>query len=274
MTDAVALVNQALGQINSRAGTVTSISPPAPPNNLAAQTAAALYQQQVNSIFRAANWNCARRQGDLTLLKARIGAPENPSGTLPQPPYPWLFEYAYPNDCLKVRFVMPLPGMPTAGQAPLMTNGGVNYGMGADTRMPFVPAIDTDANGNQIRVILTNACKAQAIYTGRIDNVDLWDDQLKNAVVGALAAWFCIPVTGSDKMMAARTQMAVGLLNAARISDGNEGITSVDHVPDWMNIRNAGEFFWGFNGSGSPSAFNAGMTGGWDAWGGPDGVAY
>jgi hypothetical protein len=28
-----------------------------------------------------------------------------------------------------------------------------------------------------------------------------------------------------------------GIVDTARVADGNEGVTSTDHVPDWMAVR-------------------------------------
>jgi pimeloyl-ACP methyl ester carboxylesterase len=187
--------------------------------------------------------------------------------THPVPPVPWLYEYAWPSDCLAMRFVMPQP-VPPATAVPLMTNTGIMNWPRVTTSLPFVPAIDLDANGNQIKVILTNACRAQGVYTARIPNVDLWDASLQNAVIGALAAWMCLPVTGDKALMQMRVQLAVGLIQAARISDGNEGITSTDHEPDFMRARNAGLAFGNTLLAGGP------FIAGWDSWGGPDGMSY
>lgn len=261
----VDLCNIALGQIAARTQ-ITGLNPPSPPNNIAAQAAASLYQLQADAVFRSAHWNSARKQATFTLLRAAVGTPENPAGALPAPPIPWRYEYAYPDDCLKVRFVIPQPQLP-ATSTPLMTNVGVNYQPMVRTGLPFVPAIDTDANGNQIKVILTNACRAQGVYTARIANVDLWDSMLQNAVIGALGAWLCSPVSGSDERKKLAIAMASGLIQQARISDGNEGITSTDHIPDWMQVRNTGSN-WGFNLEGG------GYLGGWDSWTGADGVSY
>ena len=266
MTSPVDLCNLALDQISARTS-ITGISPPSPPNNLAAQVASRTYQLQTDAVFRAAHWNSARSQAQLSLLKAAIGTPENPSGALPTPPIPWRYEYAYPSDCLKVRFVIPTPELP-ASTTPLMTNVGINFQPAVKTSIPFVPGIDTDAQGNQIKVILTNARVAQGVYTARIANPDLWDPSLQNAVIGALGAWFCSPVNGSDERKKMAIAMAVGLISQARIDDGNEGITSTDHIPDWMRARESGSGFWGIG------LADGGFMGGWDSWTGSDGISY
>ena len=266
MTSPTDLCNLALDQIAARTS-ITGLNPPSPPNNVAAQAAARLYQLQADAVFRAAHWNSARKQATLTLLKAERGTRENPSGLLPTPPVPWRFEYAYPDDCLKVRFVIPRHHSPETS-TPLMTGSGTHHHHHVQTGLPFVPAIDTDANGNQIKVILTNAPRADAVYTARIANVDLWDPMLQNAVIGALGAWLCSPVSGSDERKKMAIAMASGLIQQARISDGNEGITSVDHTPDWMAVRSSGSGFWGFH------LENGGFMGGFDGWTGSDGVSY
>ena len=273
MTSAVDLCNSALDQISARTR-ITGINPASPPNNTAAQVASRTYQQQVDAVFRAAHWNSARRQTVLTLLKAQIGTPENPSGALPTPPLGFLYEYAFPNDCLQFRFIIPTPNLPVAGSAPIMTNVGVTTQPLISTAMPFVVAIDTDADNNQIKVVLSNACRAQGVYTGRIDNPDLWDSGLQNAVIGALASWFALPITGDKSLMTMRVQLAVGLINAARIQDGNEGVTSMDHVPDFMLIRDTGSGCGGFGLNGVGGTYNASCIGGWSSWGSPDGNAY
>jgi hypothetical protein len=221
---------------------------------------------QADAVFRSAHWNSARKQATLTLLKAAHGTPENPSGALPTPPIPWRYEYGYPDDCLKVRFVIPRHHA-SETSTPLMTNASGNHHHNVRTSLPFVPAIDTDTNGNQIKVILTNAPRAEAVYTARITNVDLWDPMLQNAVIGALGAWLCSPVSGSDEKKKLAIAMASGLITQARISDGNEGITSTDHTPDWMEVRNTGSN-WGW------SDRDGGYLAGWDSWTGADGVSY
>lgn len=266
MADPVSLCNLALGQIVARTQ-ITGLNPPSPPNNVAATTMAALYQLQADAVFRAAHWNCARKQGSLTLLRAAVGTPENPSGALPAPPIPWLYEYGYPDDCLKVRFVIPMPSLQGLGVAPIMTSVGVNFMPSVTTALPFVLAVDTNDVGDQIRVLLTNAPRAQAVYTARISNVDLWDPSLQNAVIGALAAWAAAPVSGSMERQKLSIAIATNLIHAARISDGNEGITSADYIPDWVQVRNIGSGF----GWQTPSG---GYIASWDAWGAPDGVSY
>jgi hypothetical protein len=268
VTSPVDLCNMALGQIGARTD-ITGINPASPPNNKGAVTAALLYQTQADAVFRAAHWNSGRLQNPLTLLRAATGTPENPAGTtLPLPPTPWLYEYAWPPDCLLMRFVVPKPVPAAATLVPLMTNLGVINQPLVNTSMPFVPAIDTDANGNQVKVILTNARNPDGVYTARIANVDLWDPSLQNAVVGTLAAWFVMPVTSDKTLLQMRVGLAVGLINAARLSDGNEGITTSDVPVDWMDVRNTGAGWGDGFSTGQPYVM------GWQSIAMPNGVSY
>lgn len=269
MTSPTDLCNLALDQISARTS-ITGINPASPPNNKAAEVASRTYQPQADAVFRAAHWNSARLQAPLTLLRAARGTPENPDGTkLPLPPIPWTYEYAYPSDCLAVRFVIPKHHPNSAvSNVPLMMNLSTHHKHLVNTAVPFVPAIDTDSNGNQIKVILTNAPNADCVYTGRIANPDLWDASLQNAVVGTLAAWFVLPITGDKTLLQVRVQLAVGFVNAGRMSDGNEGITSSDVPVDWFQVRNAGAGFGDGFSSGQP------FIAGWQTIGMPDGVSY
>lgn len=274
MVSPVEIVNQALDAMAAQA-TVQGINPPIPGNSLAAQVASRNYQTQVNAIFRAAHWACLRQERPLTLIKARYGTPENPAGALPQPPQPWAYEYAYPSDCLKMRFIQPGIPLPAAGSAPPMTNVGLGYCYNVPSGLPFGPAIDIDANGNKYKCILTNVCNAVGIYTAQVDNPDLWDSMLVMCVINALAAFFVNPLSRNRALMQERTQIAVASIQAARVADGNEGTTSSDYIPDWMQVRDAGggSFLLGPGSSGNGTGY--GITfGGWDNWGGPDGSFY
>jgi hypothetical protein len=270
MTSQVDICNMALGQIVQNTA-ITGIDPPSPPG-VASRSCAQLYQTQVDATFRAAHWNCARFQAAGTLLAARRGTPQNPSGALPEPPQPWLYMYAYPADCLLVRFVFPLCNTPSVA-APVMTNVGINYLPIIRTSLPFVPASALDADSNRIKVILTNCPQAQLVYTGRLADPDLWDPALINAAVGVMAAWLVNPVARNAGLLKERVAVATSLIEAGRISDGNEGITSTDIIPDWMAVRNTGSG-WGDafgNGWGVPGG---GFMGGWDAIAMPNGLSF
>jgi hypothetical protein len=216
---------------------VSSFDPP--DGSLEADVANLLYNTQFEATARAAHWNCLRYQAPLTLVKAAIGTPENINGTLPAPPIPWLYEYSLPDDCLACRFVIPTPTQPAV--SPPLTTGNIatTTWCGVPTSMPFVPAVDynTQTPPAQVRVLLTNAPNAQLVYTARVDNPDLWDAGFLNALVAVLAAWFTNPLNMSPQLLQQRVSVAQALISAARIADGNEGISSTDSIPDWIQAR-------------------------------------
>lgn len=258
--DVVTLVNMALDEIRARAS-VTSINPS--DGSKAGDVASRHYQPRMDALARAVHWNCLRYQASLSLISAAGGTPENPNSTPPFPPQPWLYEYAWPSSpaCLKARFILP-PINTAVGGIPFMTNLGISQpAFTLKGAVPFVVSTDLDQNGNQIRVILTNTSQSQLIYTSRVLDPTLWDSNLIDAAVMYLAAWICEPITGSDKLTSEKVQLASALIQAARISDGNEGPQSVDNTPDFIRVR-AGQPPW------APIYFV-----GWDQVSFPGGIA-
>ena len=265
MPSQVDLCNMALDQIGANV-TIQSISPPMPAG-VAAEVCARNWLLRVDQVMRGAHWNCLRAQKDLTLLKAAVGTEANPSGDLPVPPIPYLYEYEYPADCLLMRFLIPQISQPGTS-VPVMSNVGGLQMLNPVTSLPFVPASDVDDDGNNIRVILTNAPMAQGVYTKRLDDPNLWDQGLQSAVTAVLAAWFCGPLAESQGLLAGLLAEAKRQLDMGRMQNGNESITSVDHYPDWMQAR-GGYGYSDYNGGLGTQTFVAS----WQAVGLP-GLSY
>ena len=230
----VSIVNRALLSIGARAQ-VSSISPS--DGSTEADAAATLFAPTFESLARSANWNCLRQQALLTLLYAASGTPENPLGTtLATPPQPWLYAYALPSDCLKVRFIAPTLTTATSSSgttfnnaAPIvMPNGG---------SVPFVVAYSTDSSGNPIQVILTNQETAQIVYTVNQSNPIIWDSLFQEAMVSSLAAFFVPALSLNLPLMQNAIKRAESTIAQARAVDGNEGVTTMDHTPDWIRVR-------------------------------------
>ena len=250
----VDIVNAALDELKARA-TITSINPS--DGSVAANAAARQYPIRIPALMRAAHWNCLKYQGTLSLLKAAVGTPENPNGaSLPLPPTPWLYEYAWPTNplCLKARSIVPVLSQANVA-IPMTTAGGIiaaPYIRGGV--IPFQVSTDLDASGNQIRVILTNMSQAQLVYTSQVADPTLWDSSFTEAAVAVMASFLCGPVNGNTELAGMLAQKAKELILMARIADGNEGPQTSDHVPDWISIRYGGSGL----GAVSPVA-------GWDA---------
>lgn len=266
MTSIVDVANQALDAIRSRA-TVSTINPS--DGTLAGNVISRHFWPRIDSLARAALWNSHRYQLPLTLIRARQGTDENPDGTLyGNPPWPWLYEYALPTGFLssvitvplnpttgstqtitiptaplflRARFIVPKISNTGGATTPLMTGGGfanaVPLPVGATPPIPFLISSESDANGNQTKVLLTNAQQAELVYTARVSNPDLWDPNFMEAAVMTLAAWIEQPIAGNNQLTAMLAQQAQSLVMIARVSDGDEGTSIIDNTPDWISAR-------------------------------------
>lgn len=213
------------------------------PDDAAAVAVNTLWVPTYEQLARAAWWNTFRAQGVLSLLKAQVGTPENPQGnTLPEPPVPWLYEYALPSNCLHARYIVPtLP--PGIVGAPALTTGQINAPLftgGNRYQIPFQVAYDTDAMGNPLTVILTNQCQAQLVYTINNPNPSIWDSQFQAAFVATLAAFLVPALTLHMPLAAIQAQLAERMIAEARAADANEGTVSQNRVADWIAARSGG----------------------------------
>lgn len=206
-------------------------------------------------VLGMAFWNFARKTATLSLIKSAPGTPSNPGATgsvwtTDWPAPPWLYEYAYPSDCIQVRFICP------------QMNTGVDgipiFGPGVVTSLPtfigtavrFAPA--TDEVGTppaQANVILTNQYQAIGVYTTRITNTNLFSAQFIDALAAAIAGRICMALTGDKGLMEGMYELANAFVIQARATDGNEGLTIQDTMADWITARggfgqpDAGSFF-------------------------------
>ncbi len=260
MTSVLDIANRALSAVGARSGAAGSVSA------LQSLNAASNEAFQVNLLFnptrddllRGAPWNFCQKSALLSLLKSAPGTPENT--TTPTqwsnayPPPPWLYEYAYPSDCLRLNQIKSTLGYSGgAGGYGYPVLAGAPSGVGAMRK--FKIASDTDSNGNPITVVLANLEDALAIYTAQITDPSLWDANFQQAMVTSLAARLALPLSGSAALKQELLQEAQLYVQNARVSDGNEGTTNTDHVPDWIAARGyAGDWI-------TPG----GYTSGWDA---------
>jgi hypothetical protein len=259
--DDVTICNIGLDNIGARFS-ITSLAPPLPAPN--AIVVARQYQMRIDSLHRAAHWNFARKTVAGQVLKAAQGTPENPNGTtLPIPPFPWQYEYAYPPDCLLARYLLcnpPQSGASNPFPAGVQTTPVWPWG---NPGYKFVVANDTDANGNQIKCILTDLEFAQIVYTCRVTDVDLWDSLFQTAASSYIGSWLVNPLARNAQVLKEQIDITTGVVQAARVSDGNEGITSTDRTPDWLAVRGLTSYgmwdnaltYYGWQSLGFPSGF-------------------
>lgn len=237
MTDQIAICNMALSAAGTRS-TIASLSE----ESAESKACSLWYQSILEMVLRGAHWNFARKQGALALI-----ADATKGQSVPQP---WVYEYAMPQDCLQMRYIMPtIQVVPTGQVSPSVAMPDF---VGPPVR--FVLSSDVDSQQNPINVLLTNMNNATGIWTARINVTANWDSQFVMVMVKALAAHLAIPLTGDKAMAKLKIEEANAILLEARIRNGDEGLTVHDHVPEWMRVRgyasdwaypDGGYFYWG-----------------------------
>lgn len=242
----ISICNRALLAIGSQAQ-VSSLTE----GSTQANACSTLFTPTFESLARAAYWNCLRAQTTLSLLAAAAGTPENVSGTtLPLPPDPWLYMYQLPSNSLQARFIVPTITNQNSTGVPIFSVAssivGSPYSLG---QIPFRVAYSTDINNNPIQVILTNQTQAQLVYTVNQPNPQIWDSLFQAAMVASLAAFLVSALSLNLSLMKIQAGIAENMIMQARIRDGDEGTTSQDHIPDWIQARNSGSIIgnnaWG-----------------------------
>jgi hypothetical protein len=142
-----------------------------------AAVAVELYGQARDELLRDHDWDFTRRVAALTLLKGPPPAggynPLQPWSTA-YPPPGYLYEYAYPTDCVTLRAIIAPPG-PMPDLDPL----------------PALWRIDNDSslNPNQ-KVILCNVTNAMAVYRGQVNDPGKFTPNFTQALVARLVDRF------------------------------------------------------------------------------------
>jgi hypothetical protein len=252
MTDQVAIANRALSDAGTRS-TIASFTEGSNESNAVSLIYIPVRQQ----LLRAAHWGFAAATATLSLLKSAPGTLETPnypaSGvwSTAYPPPGWAYEYALPSDCLQARKLIGNYSL-NQGGAPPMFPAGLSGPAGNPFDAPgqkFTIATDLDSNGNQISVILANVDQALLSYTRDITVENLWDAQFQEADVAGLAAKLCWALSGDKGRANDLLKLANEKIIIARAGDGNEGLTVLDHTPDWITVGHGARWFgtaeWG-----------------------------
>jgi hypothetical protein len=233
----VSIGNRALQAIGNR----TTISSLAEASN-EARNLNLIFQDTVQELLSMAFWNFAKKTDYLSLTKSAPGTPTNQTPVSSQwvtayPAPPWLYEYAYPTDCIQMRKIVQQAQNFYIG-VPLTSNGLSAYPYAVGPGARFEVASGTDVNGQRQNVILTNQYQAIGVYTMDLSTEPgLWSSQFVEALVQALSAKLAIPLTGQVKLANTKFAQANAIIVQARASDGNEGLTIIDSMPDWITIR-------------------------------------
>ena len=234
MASEINICNRALQAMGTRTmiAALTEASPEARNCNL-------VYADTRDEVMSMAFWNFAKATAYLAILKQAPGTPGGAaSATQWSPLYPappWLYEYRTPGDSLSMRQVIQQPVNAYVG-VPFTSNGQMAYPYFIGPGAMFEVASD-QISGQDENVVLTNQYQAIGIYTKRITNTALFSALFTEALVQALAAKLALALTGNIGVANAKFQQANAMIVAARAEDGNEGLTVIDNVPDWLAIR-------------------------------------
>ena len=219
-----------------------------------AQVLLRAYGQCLRQLLRSANWNFAANTEPMTLLADATGTNGLVGSIVPNG---FLYEYAYPIDCVRAREVLFLPSS-TGANIPLMTGmAQPSYGV-SPRRARFMLAYDKNyppAPGQIVwniagqspvgrLAVLTNAPEAMMKYTCLVTHPSMWDAMFRAAFVSYLAAEVALPLTKDKKFGMAlkrdQFQIAKAKVMEARVMDGNEQPMSSDISVDWIGARMSG----------------------------------
>jgi hypothetical protein len=182
----------------------------------AARAALEVYGQTRDEILRGQDWPFARGAGiALTLLKGPPPAggynPIQPwSAIYPAPP--WLYEYAYPSDCLDL---LAIQGAPAS--LPVLDPRPVAWRIDND----LAPVVSgQSAAGPPQRVILTNEWGAMGVYRRRVTNPLLWEPLFTATLIEALGSKLALRLTGNIQARQATAKDGVDVAGLADMKKG------------------------------------------------------
>jgi hypothetical protein len=253
MASLVEIYNRALAEIGTRTS-VASLTE----NSTEVKQANIAWPGVRDQLLRAANWNFARKTATMALLKAAPGTPENPdipansvwSNIYPAPP--WMYEYAYPSDCLRMQKLIPQWESNTGIVPPIFPVSLSTPTWWAQPGVRFVVASDHDDQNQPTTVVLTNAQQAICCYTRTVDQTQIYDPAFTEAAVAALAGRLALAVTGNQSLAKMKYEMANLAIAEARQDDGNEGLTINNVTPDFIAGRGYNYATWGADGYTAP----------------------
>jgi len=218
MTTQVDIANRALLALGAKTG-ITDLSRD---REAEARYVREVYDSTRDALLRSAHWGFARTMAKLTLLRTADG--NAPWDQTLHPMLPWGFAYLMPDDCVAVRYVTARDGVAGLGLRPAR----------------YALSLARDTSSAQQRLINTDTADAVACYTQRVEVEDFWDDSFEQAMVFSLASQIALAVNGSMPIAQRMAQSAMQTLQAARVSDGNEGLIQTQRVPDWLAARGGG----------------------------------
>ena len=131
------------------------------------------YETTRDRMLRRFPWNFAQRR----VILADMG----------DPPTGWKYRYRYPVDALQVNHVYP-----TGEWNPSFAFNGMN-----ERLMPWEVA----SSGDGGRTILTNVPDAEAVFTARVTDPNVFDELFTDALEFAIASNIAMPLVSNPEIM-------------------------------------------------------------------------
>ncbi len=175
-----------------------------------ARVCARWYEPIRDQLLRTFAWNFAQRQ----VLLASMG--DVPTG--------WQYRYRYPTDCVDLQRVF--------------QSGNYHPGI-EDDGLEMAPfKIASDGEGG--RVILTDIEQAEALYTARVDDPNLFPADFVVALELTLAANIAMPMLAQPKISDYLANKARQALSEAMAANLNEGHYPNHPDAEWVRDRFGG----------------------------------
>lgn len=167
----------------------------------AASLALDTYGEVRDELMRRLDPGFAQNSVALVLLKSAPAGGYFPPTVWSQalyPQLPWTYEYAYPDECLRLKAVKPTPlFLPEIDPLPNL------FAIANDNTLSVPPAIST-------KVILCNVPSAIAVMTARITDPTVMDADFSEAWVALLAERLAPGLAGLDMAKAAAAEAQIG----------------------------------------------------------------
>jgi len=199
MTSVVSICNMALGRFRGRQ--IAALTD----QSVEANACTTYYEASRDLVLADFPWNFAGKSAVLGLLS--------------EEPEEWSFAYAYPSDCLKVRYLH--------AESKLRQNQDAI-------------AYDVSLASDDSKVIVTNLDLARCRYTMKLTNVNHFDPHFVTALSWYLASEIAIPIAGVSKGQLLANRAAEGYRNAikaAYAANANESDTGLPREPETIRAH-------------------------------------
>lgn len=155
------------------------------------------------TILRAAYWPSVTSTGYLAVLAEASATREWAEG---DPTPPWRYVYGLPSNYIRARYL-------------------TTYAKFEMTSFSGAPALQCDEQ------------KAILVYTRDEENITLWEEDLKMAVIYGLASHIGAELTGSRYIIERNIANTDQLIGVARANFMNENSMTLETVPPWISER-------------------------------------